>query len=189
MGKQSQPEYLLKLIKDAQNGDKDAFGVLYNEYYEPILRFMNLRVPSADDAEDLTQQVFIRFYRNLQNWEDRGFSPLAYIFTIARSVIADHWRRNKHRPVENSEDILLLIEDNTDGPARRIIEQEGVSNIINAIGNLPKNYQEVISLRLIKGLKNPEIAKIINKSEVATRKLYSRGIQKLRQELGSRELP
>jgi RNA polymerase sigma factor (sigma-70 family) len=55
-----------------------------------------------------------------------------------------------------------------------------------AIQRLPDNYQEVIALRLIQGLTNPEIAKIVNKSEVATRKLYSRGIQKLQKELNEK---
>jgi len=65
---------------------------------------------------------------------------------------------------------------------------ESVSNIIRAIQRLPDNYQEVIALRLIEGLTNPEISKIINKSEVATRKIYSRGIQKLQKILSEDEI-
>ena len=58
---------LLALVKAAQSGDEVAFEKLYNEFYEPILRFISFRVPSGDDAEDLAQTVFMRFYKNLNN--------------------------------------------------------------------------------------------------------------------------
>lgn len=188
MSEQNQSDALLELVTKAQAGDAEAFEKLYQQCYEPILRFLAMRVPSGDDAEDLAQQVFIRFYNNLQNWEDQGYSPMAYIFTVARSVVADYWRRNKNRPIENSEEVLPLLEDSASGPAANVQSDETVAEIVRAISRLPENYQEVISLRLIKGLSNPEIAKIIGKTEVATRKLYSRGIQKLQIELKDQEL-
>lgn len=188
MAEQNQSAHLLELVQKAQAGDVEAFEMLYNESYEPILRFMTIRVPSVDDAEDLAQQVFIRFYRNLPNWKDQGYSPMAYIFTVARSVVADYWRANKNRPIENSEQVLPLIMDSGKGPDELAKSSETTEQIVQAISRLPDNYQEVISLRLIKGLTNPEIAKLIGKSEVATRKLYSRGIQKLQNELSSEEL-
>ena len=183
MAEHNQSEYLLELVQKAQAGDAQAFEMLYNECYEPILRFMVIRLPSLDDAEDLAQQVFIRFYRNLPGWKDQGYSPMAYIFTVARSVVADYWRKNKNRPIENSEEILPFIVDSGSRPDELATSSETTQQIIRAISRLPDNYQEVISLRLIKGLTNPEIAKIIGKTEVATRKLYSRGIQKLQGEL------
>lgn len=183
MSEHNQQSELLELVLKAQAGDEAAFEKLYNECYESILRFIAFRVPSSDDAEDLAQQVFIRFYKNLKNWKDQGYSPMAYVFTVARSVVADYWRANKHRKVENSEEILPLLVDKGRRPDEMAQSNEGTRDIIMAIQRLPDNYQEVIALRLIEGLSNPEIAKIINKSEVATRKLYSRGIQKLQVEL------
>jgi len=188
MPERNQSEHLLSLVKKAQAGDEHAFEMLYNECYEPILRYMTIRVPSVDDAEDLAQQVFIRFYRNLENWKDQGYSPMAYVFTVARSVVADYWRANKIRPIENSEEVLPLLMDSADRPDEQLMGKETTTQVIRAISRLPDNYQEVISLRLIKGLTNPEIATIIGKSEVATRKLYSRGIQKLQVELKSEDL-
>jgi RNA polymerase sigma-70 factor (ECF subfamily) len=186
MSEHSQQKELLDLVLKAQAGDEAAFEKLYNECYEPILRFISFRVPTQDDAEDLSQLVFIRFYNNLQNWKDQGYSPMAYLFTVARSVVADYWRANKNRKVENSEDILPLLVDSNSRPDEIAQSNEATKEIIMAIQRLPDNYQEVIALRLIQGLTNPEIAKIINKSEVATRKLYSRGIQKLRKELNEK---
>ena len=183
MSEHSQQKELLDLVLKAQAGDEVAFEKIYNRCYEPILRFISFRVPTQDDAEDLSQQVFIRFYNNLQNWKDQGYSPMAYVFTIARSVVADYWRSNKNRRVENSEEILPLLVDSGKRPEEIASSNESTKEIIKAIQRLPDNYQEVIALRLIEGLTNPEIAKIIKKSEVATRKLYSRGIQKLQLEI------
>ena len=170
---------LLALVKAAQSGDEVAFEKLYNEFYEPILRFISFRVPSGDDAEDLAQTVFMRFYKNLNNWQDQGFSPLAYVFTIARSVVADYYRKNKIKKADNSEEILPLLTDNAAGPAEIAHSKEAAAEIIAAVRQLPQNYQEVIALRLIKQLDYQSIAAITKKSEVNVRKLYSRGIQKL----------
>ena len=183
MSEHSQPKKLLNLVLKAQAGDEAAFESLYSECYEPILRFISFRVPTQDDAEDLAQQVFIRFYKNLANWKDQGYSPMAYMFTIARSVVADYWRANKNRKVENSEEILPLLVDSGRRPDEIAQSNDETRSIIRAMQRLPDNYQEVISLRLISGLTNPEIARIIKKTDVATRKLYSRGIQKLRIEI------
>ncbi|MSR68300.1 sigma-70 family RNA polymerase sigma factor [Candidatus Saccharibacteria bacterium] len=178
-----QSQHLLSLVVKAQAGDEAAFEQLYHECYEPILRYIAFRVPTVDDAEDLAQQVFIRFYSNLASWKDQGYSPMAYIFTVARSVVSDYWRSNKNRPVSNSEDIIPLLVDNGKKPDEIVQSKQAVAEISRGINRLPDNYREVIVLRLIDGLSNPEISKIIGKSEVATRKLYSRGIQKLQYEI------
>ena len=174
---------LLDLIGFAQAGDEAAFERLYNEFYEPILRFIAFRVPTGDDAEDLAQTVFMRFYNNLNNWRDQGYSPLAYVFTIARSVVADYYRKNRIKPVGNSEEILPLLMDTSAKPDEIMQSNQEVERIMQSLGKLPQNYQEVISLRLIRELDYPQIAKIIGKSEVNVRKLYSRGIQKLQIQL------
>lgn len=180
MAEQLSHSAYLELIAQAQAGNELAFSKLYDACYEPVLRYIAIRVPAADDAEDLAQQVFIRFYKNLHNWHDQGYSPLAYIFTIARSVVADYWRSQKNRPIENSEEVLPLLVDSRARPDELAHSADTKSAILSAIAELPDNYQEVIALRLIDGLTSPEISQMIGKSEVATRQLYSRGLAKLR---------
>ena len=174
---------LLDTINLAQAGDEAAFERLYNEFYEPILRYISFRVPTGDDAEDLAQTVFMRFYNNLKNWRDQGFSPLAYVFTIARSVVADYYRKNRIKPVGNSEEILPLLMDTSAKPDEIIQSNQEVERIMHSVSKLPQNYQEVISLRLVQELDYPQIAEILDKTEVNVRKLYSRGIQKLQLQL------
>jgi len=183
MAEHDRQKALLDLISSAQAGDEAAFEQLYNEFYEPILRFIAFRVPTSDDAEDLAQTVFMRFYNNLKNWRDQGYSPLAYVFTIARSVVADYYRKNRIKPVNNSEEILPLLMDSSAKPDEIMQSNQEVERIMAAIGKLPQNYQEVISLRLVRELDYEQIAKILNKTEVNIRKLYSRGIKKLQNQI------
>lgn len=179
MAEHDRIQELLEIIEAAKAGDEVAFEKLYDEFYEPILRFLAFRVPSAEDAEDLAQSVFLRFYKNLSGWQYQGYSPLAYVFTIARSVVADYYRKNKIKKLDSSEEILPLLMDNSAGPQQALQSKETVRSITKAISQLPENYQEVVSLRLIKELNYEDIAMIVKKSEVNVRKIYSRGIQKL----------
>jgi RNA polymerase sigma factor (sigma-70 family) len=179
---------LLRLIEEAKAGDEAAFEQLYNEFYEPILKFIAFRVPSYDDAEDIAQNVFMRFYNNIGNWQDQGYSPLAYVFTVARTSVADYYRKNKVKKVENSEEILPLLTDKSARPDEIAQSNENIQSILQAIRSLPQNYQEVISLRLIKNLDYSDIAAITGKTEVNIRKIYSRGLQKLQKVLEKEKL-
>lgn len=174
------PEELLTLIAQAKSGDSLAFEKLYQHFYQPILRYILLRVGDRDDAEDLAQKTFIKFYKNLHNWRDQGYSPAAYLYTIARSVLADHFRGQKARKLENSEDILALLADRSQNLQKSVIESEEVHHILDAMQDLPDIDAEVLRLRFIEGLNNQEISQIIQKNQVATRKAVSRALQRLR---------
>lgn len=106
---------LISVVKRAKEGDKSAFEQLYNEYFAPLNRYIIIRVGDVSEAEDLTQLVFIKFYKNLVNWQDKGYQPSAYLFTIARSVIADYYRSKgrKGSKLSNSEEVLALISDSS----------------------------------------------------------------------------
>lgn len=174
------PEEVLALVIAAKTGDSAAFEQLYQHFYQPILRYLVIRVGDMDDAEDLAQKTFIKFYRNLHNWQDQGYSPAAYLYTVARSVLADHFRSQKARKLDNSEDILGLLADRSQNLEKSVIESEEVQQIFAAMHKLPELDAEVLRLRFIEGLSNPEIASIIDKSDVATRKTLSRATQRLK---------
>ena len=174
------PEAILALVVAAKAGDSSAFEQLYQHFYQPILRYIVIRVGDMDDAEDLAQKTFIKFYRNLHNWQDQGYSPAAYLYTVARSVLADHFRSQKARKLDNSEDILGLLADRSQNLEKSVIESEEVQKIFAAMHKLPELDAEVLRLRFIEGLSNQEIALIVDKSNVATRKTLSRATQRLR---------
>ena len=172
---------LISVVKRAKEGDKSAFEQLYNEYFAPLNRYIIIRVGDVSDAEDLTQLVFIKFYKNLVNWQDKGYQPSAYLFTIARSVIADYYRSKgrKGSKLSNSEEVLALISDSSQNPHQDVIESEEIRTLYQNLKILPEKYQEVLMLRYIENLSSKEISQVINKSDVATRKMLSRAVSAL----------
>lgn len=171
----------IALTKQAQDGDKEAFEQLYNNYFVPLNRYILLRVGDENDADDLTQTVFIKFFNNLSNWQDKGYQPSAYLYTIARSVIADHFRSigRKGSKHSNSEEILAMLTDKSQSPHQDVIQSEEISTLYTHLKQLPDKYQEVLLLRYIENLSSNDIATIINKSDVATRKMLSRAVAAL----------
>lgn len=172
---------LISVVKRAKEGDKSAFEQLYNEYFAPLNRYIIIRVGDLSEAEDLTQLVFIKFYKNLVNWQDKGYQPSAYLFTIARSVIADYYRSKgrKGSKLSNSEEVLALISDSSQNPHQDVIESEEIRTLYQNLKKLPEKYQEVLMLRYIENLSSKEISQVINKSDVATRKMLSRAVSAL----------
>ncbi len=180
LDKNSTPD-LISVVKKAKEGDKAAFEELYNEYFAPLNRYILIRVGDVSEAEDLTQLVFIKFYKNLANWQDKGYQPSAYLFTIARSVIADYYRSRgrKGSKLSNSEEVLALISDSSQNPHQDVIQSEEIRTLYKNLKTLPQEYQEVLVLRYIENLSSKEISQVIGKSDVATRKMLSRAVSAL----------
>lgn len=179
--KSSQTNHFVDLIARAKSGDESAFEELYNEYFTQLYRYVLIRVGSSDDADDIVQLIFLKFYKNLENWHDQGFLPSAYLYSIARSVIADHFRKNGRtgKKIEKSEEFLEMIADQSQSLQSGVIVQEEINQLYLAIKKLPQNYQEALLLRYSENLQSKEIAEIIGKSDVATRKLLSRAVSAL----------
>ena len=82
----------VELIELVKSGDLDAFGVLYERYLDPIYRYITTRVSDEQDAEDLTEYVFLRSFESLHRYEDRGLPYSAFLYRVARNVLIDHYR-------------------------------------------------------------------------------------------------
>ncbi len=172
---------LAALVARAKNGDENAFETIYNQYFAPLHRYILIRVGDVEDADDLVQMVFIKFHKNLANWQDRGYQPSAYLYSIARSVIADHYRTKsrKGQKITNSEEVLSLIADRSHNPHQDVLQSEEQKTLYENLKKLPPNYQEALLLRYMQNMSSAEVAAIIGKSDVATRKLLSRAVSAL----------
>ena len=168
------------LIQKAKNGDHEAFGCLYELYFVPIFRYIYFRVKSKADAEDLTQEVFLKAYRAIENFEDRNKSPLAYFFTIARNQVIDYWRQKKTLEIKEQE-ALAETPDKNSSPAEAAARKEIGEIVKQSLQDLTKDQQEVIILKFINERTNREIADLLNKSEEAVRQLQCRALKVLRQ--------
>ncbi|TSC91720.1 MAG: RNA polymerase sigma-70 factor, ECF subfamily [Parcubacteria group bacterium Licking1014_17] len=163
-------------INLAKKGDKKAFGELYNLFLMPVYRYVFLRVGNKDAAEDLTQIVFIKALKSIRDYENRGTSPLAYLFTIARNAIIDEYRKKKPESIDESKDI-----PDTENATERLSERnDSIRTLKKALVYLPIEQQELVILRFIADLSYKELNELTGRSEQALRQALSRTLKKLR---------
>lgn len=160
---------LAALVCAAQNGDRAAFGVLYERYARMVHGILLSHVGFAD-AEDLVQDVFIRAMQQLHLLRDPAALG-AWLAAIARRAAADLHRRQK--PSRETHDRTEAA-----GP-----DQESFS-ILAELQKLPKAYRETLVLRLVEGMTGPEIALRTGLAPESVRVNLCRGMKLLRKALG-----
>lgn len=166
------------LIQKAQQGLTEAFGELYERYSATIFRFVCLRIGSREDAEDLTEEIFLRAWHNLPKYDERGIPFAAYLFQVARNALIDHYRKNKNPLSSIDEDINLGGED--PDPEDTVSRKIDFQDLQRVMETLPEDYKNVLTLRFLSGLSPEETANMMNRSEGAIRVLQFRALAALK---------
>ncbi len=169
---------LRALVDLAKEGDAEAFGQLYDHYAQGVFRFVYYRVGSRPLAEDITSETFTRGLRSIQrfNWQGKDFG--AWLTTIARNLIADHFKSSRSR----LEVVTEVLPENTTTVASP--EQDVLSLISNellyeAVNQLPKEQRDCVLMRFIQGLSIAQTAAALGRSEGAVKQLQLRAIRGL----------
>src|ERR1044071_3275081 len=139
------------LIDQAKAGDPDAFAKLYDVYVERVSRYIYFRVSEEFEMEDLVSQVFLKAWENLDRYKP-GTSPfIAWLYTIARNLVIDHYRTKKNNlPLEEA--IAFPSElDLPDESAQTRFDLEAMRYGLQA---LSKDQQQALVLKYIAGLPN-----------------------------------
>lgn len=167
-------------IERAKQGQPDAFGELYDRYVDPIYRYILSWVGNRQDAEDLTEQVFLRSFRSIRRYRHRGLPFSAYLYRVARNELISHHRRK--RQVMAFEEMESII---ADSPAAEeaLAHQMEQDEIVRALSALPPDYREVIRLRVLLELPTHTVAAWMGKSEGSVRILLYRALGALRRRL------
>jgi RNA polymerase sigma-70 factor (ECF subfamily) len=179
-------ETLDRLVADAQAGNAEAFGAIFDAYAGPIHRFIASRVKSPSDAEDLTQLVFVKALEALPRYEARGIPFGGWLFRLARNAIIDQVRTRK--------DHLSLVaavtrETDDPGPEARAALRDDLARVALALRDLTDDQREVIELRFFAGLSVLEAAEAMDRQEGTIRGLQFRAIAALRRSLGIETTP
>ena len=167
-----------KLIHKAKKADNDAFGALYDKYIKTIYRFVAVKVNTREEAEDITHEVFLSAWQNIQTYEPRGFPLSSWLYQIARNKIIDYYR-SKRMPMADIEDVAETLAG-PDDIAGELNVQLDFDRVKKSIKLLSSEYQDVILMRYMQDLSYEEIAKILGKSEGAIRILQHRAINNLK---------
>ncbi len=169
-----------QLIIAAKNGDTAAFGKLYELYYTPVFRYIYIRTTQRHLAEDLTQTVFVKAFESIDRYQQTASPPLAYLFTIARNSVIDHWKKKKDILFQEEDAAVSSIPDHRQDIVRHAEVKSSTDKVKEAILQLPPDQQDVVTMKFINELNNKEIAEALGKSEDAIRQLQSRALKTLR---------
>lgn len=173
-------EHLKELILLAKSGDAASFEEVYTTYYTPLYRYILNRIKNKQEAEDMTQTVFMKIWNAIPAWDNKHTSPLAFFFTVARNTLIDHFRKNAHREIVSDEIVsnYAEVQGSSDDQS---ISREQKESLDAILAKLSDEQQEIIRLYYTNDLTYKEIADITGKRENAIRQIHSRAIKKLRE--------
>jgi RNA polymerase sigma-70 factor (ECF subfamily) len=169
---------LAEAVRRAQEGDEDAFRVLYRDIHPRILRY--LRAIVGNDADDVASETWLHIARGLTAFEGDSDGFRGWTATIARNRATDHLRQHRRRaptvavPVDELTG-LVGAEDTAD----RAIEGISTDAAIALIARLPRDQAEAVLLRTVMGLDATAAAQVLGKRPGAVRTAAYRGLRKL----------
>jgi RNA polymerase sigma-70 factor (ECF subfamily) len=166
------------LVDLARQGDSDAFGQLYDYYNASVYRFVYYRVSTQQQAEDLTSDTFFRALRAISSFQWQGKDFGAWLMTIARNLVVDHYKSAKSR-LETSMPSVGDHPETAANPEEHVV-QSLTNDLLRArLMELPTDQQECLVLRFLNSYSIAETAKVLKKSDGAIKQLQLRAIRNL----------
>jgi len=151
------------LVRRCQKGDRLAIEALIRRYQNYVYRLCFLVMRSEQDAEDMTQETFIRAFRALPRFEIRkGVSFEAWLYRIAVNACRSRMRRKWYQVLPWPDPAPQLISEPEEQPDRMLLQIEQRDEILAAIDLLGDKHRLVVILRYYAGLSNEEIAQTLN---------------------------
>lgn len=154
----------------------------YAEFGTRIYRYLRYRVASADEADELTAETFLRAVRAAASFDPARGNAKAWLFRIAQNVLRDARRRERRRGSVSIEAFRDLVSA-APSPEERLLHEEEVRRLLAAMDELSERDREVVSLRYASELEYPEIAGILGIREAAVRTRLWRALGRLREVL------
>jgi RNA polymerase sigma-70 factor (ECF subfamily) len=176
-----------KLLLLASQGDRDAFGLLYERYVDRIFNYVYYRTGNLHDAEDLTARVFQRAMNHIHNYTDRGIPFSAWLYRIAHNLVAN-WHRDRSRKQEIPLDDVPILPSRGDHPEKNLVRSQEQETLLKLIRRLPAERQNLLILKFVENLSNAEIGAIMGRSEGAIKSLYHRTLLALRDQLSDQNI-
>lgn len=169
---------MMDLVERAQAGEAEAFGRLYDQYSDTVYRYIYYRVGGRATAEDLTSETFLRALRRIGTftWQGRDFG--AWLVTIARNLVADHFKSSRFR-LEVTTGEMLDANEVERSPEDSVLESLSNAALLDAVRRLNPQQQECVTLRFLQGMSVAETARVMGKNEGAIKTLQYRAVRTL----------
>jgi RNA polymerase sigma-70 factor (ECF subfamily) len=170
------------LVERAQAGDAEAFGELYDRYVDTVFRFIYFRVGNRPLAEDLTSDTFLRALKRIGSFTWQGRDLGAWLVTIARNLVADHFKSGRYRLEVTTGDVLDADREDRGpegSPEVAVVDHITNVSLLTAVKQLNPEQQECIVLRFLQGFSVAETAQAMGKNEGAIKALQYRAVRAL----------
>jgi len=170
------------LIRRAQERDPVALTQLYEENFDRIYRYIVLKIGDRTEAEDMTQQVFLKVLQSISSYKWKGMPFSSWLYRIAHNQIVDYLRKKSRRATVPLDDSFV---DGGGNPTHQAERKLQIEEIAIAARKLTKAQQEVISLRFAGELSIAEVSQAMGKSIGAVKALQHSAIAALRRVLAA----
>ncbi|MEO7804975.1 MAG: sigma-70 family RNA polymerase sigma factor [Actinomycetota bacterium] len=169
-----------ELVSRASEGSRDAFAEIYRHLFEPVAKYIYYRIGERTEAEAMANEVFLTTWESMPNYRG-GYFP-GWVFRIARNQSVGYVRKlSKMRTVE-----LGAVEDRAAlGPT---VEEQAETRIHHqklfiAMKKLKEEQREIVIMKFILGMTNPEVAQYLNKTENAVNAQQHRALKSLKRHM------
>jgi RNA polymerase sigma-70 factor (ECF subfamily) len=170
------------LVAQAQQGNSEAFGTVYDIYSKRLYNFLMGKVRHPQICEDLVHTVFLKAWTNLKNYHPRSNAKFStWLFQIANYTLIDYWRTKKPTIELGELENLAQFAENPE-------LYEDYAYLWQALNLLPLSYQIILDLRFRQDLSVAEASQIMGKSQIAIRVLQHRALKALKTKLKNYEL-
>jgi RNA polymerase sigma-70 factor, ECF subfamily len=173
-----------RLVERAQAGDRNSFGAIYERYFDRVYGYMRLALRDHYQAEDATQQVFLKLLESLPLYEKRRQPFRAWLFVVVRNYAIQLLRKEGELVLEASEIDQhldrLALRDASEVPA---IEWISNRDFVFIVKRLPVLQRQVLALRYMLDLPHADIAELLDRKPGAIRAIHFRALQALEERL------
>lgn len=171
-----------------RNLEKDAtFRKYYLKYRTRIYWYVFRKISNQEESEDITADVFLKFYQHVGDISKRGDSGvISWLYTVARNSSIDHLRKQGGLSVRTMDDeeidsVIKVYEDFVE----EAMKEEEISRVHEALRVADDISVEIMQLRYEEGMKFHEIADVVGKSEGACKMILYRNLEKIRDEIAT----
>jgi RNA polymerase sigma-70 factor (ECF subfamily) len=178
-----EPSVVALVDRVVASRDANAFGELYDRFVERVYRYLYFRTGSHPEAEDLTEQVFLKAWEAIGRYRWQGRPFLAWLYRLAHNAHIDYVRSKKPATsLSNDERPIEVPSPTASVELARTLDADVLSR---ALSQLTPDQQQVIIMKFIEGYDNEHIAQTMDKREGAVRALQMRALLSLRRLLES----
>jgi RNA polymerase sigma-70 factor (ECF subfamily) len=171
-------------VERARRGDQRALADIYDWYLPRIYRYVLARVGNVIEAEDLTEDIFLRMLGAIGGYRMRNIPFSAWLFRIAHNHVVSYFRKSGARGTTGILD--EGIADSRADPATLVETRLTVEEVVRATRGLPEAQKEVIALRFAVGLSVAETAQVLGKREGNVKALQHKAVARLQRELAAK---